>query len=92
MRDVFIKAMALHRAGQFREAEQGYRNILAVDPLQPDALHMLGVLAFQTGQNAAAVELISRAIAIKPDTAAYHSPRIWVGSITPPIASEKQPC
>jgi tetratricopeptide (TPR) repeat protein len=73
MRDVFIKAMALHRAGQFREAEQGYRNILAVDPLQPDALHMLGVLAFQTGQNAAAVELISRAIAIKPDTAAYHS-------------------
>jgi hypothetical protein len=34
---------------------------------------MLGVLAFQTGQNAAAVELISRAIAINPDTAAYHS-------------------
>jgi len=73
MRDVFTEAMALHRAGRFREAEQGYRKILAVYPGHPDVLHMLGVLAHQTGQDANAVYMIASAIAIKPDVAAFHS-------------------
>ena len=73
MREVFIEAMAHHRAGRLGQAEQGYRKILAADPRQPDALHMLGVLAYQTGHNEAAVELIGRAIAGNGGTAAYHS-------------------
>jgi tetratricopeptide (TPR) repeat protein len=73
MRDIFIAAAAHHQAGRLAEAEQGYRCILAADPRQPDALHMLGVLAYQTGQNAAAAELIGQAIALHGSNAAFHS-------------------
>jgi Tfp pilus assembly protein PilF len=73
MRDIFIAAAAHHRAGRLAEAEQGYRQILAADPQAPDALHMLGVLAYQTGHNAAAAELIGRAIALHGSNAAFHS-------------------
>ena len=39
----------------------------------PDVLHHLGVTAAQSGQLQAAAELISRAIAVSPNVAAYHS-------------------
>ena len=73
MRDVFIAAAADHKAGRLAAAEQGYRRVLAADPWQPDALHMLGVLAYQTGQNEAAVALIGRAIALHANAPSYHS-------------------
>ena len=62
-------AMAHHRMGRLAEAERIYRDVLAQDSNQPDALHMLGVLSGQAGQLDAAVELIRRAIRIKPDSA-----------------------
>jgi tetratricopeptide (TPR) repeat protein len=46
---------------------------LAIDPRHPDALHLLGMIAYQTGRDNAAVELIRKAIAIKGDAASYHS-------------------
>jgi tetratricopeptide (TPR) repeat protein len=73
MREIYVVAAAHHRAGRLTEAERGYRRILAADPRQPDALHMLGVLAYQTGRNAAAAELIGRAIALHGGNAAFHS-------------------
>ena len=42
-------------------------------PDHADALHLLGVLAFQTGHIGAAIDLIGRAIAINPAVAEYHS-------------------
>ena len=39
------------QAGQLQEAEQLYRQILQVDPNQVDALHLLGVIAGQTGRD-----------------------------------------
>ncbi len=66
-------ALTHHRAGRYRLAEQSYRAIVAEDPNDADALHLLGVLAFQHGHPDQAVRLISRAIAIHPDTAAYHA-------------------
>jgi thioredoxin-like negative regulator of GroEL len=59
--------------GQFSEAEQIYLQALAIDPHHPDALHLLGMIAFQTGRDVAAVDLIRKAIAIKGDAASYHS-------------------
>ena len=47
-----------------------YRQVLVEEPQNPDALHLLGVLAHQSGNNQAAVELIRRAIAVRP-AAAY---------------------
>lgn len=69
------QAMALHRAGRTREAEAAYRRVLAVAPDQPDALHLLGLLAFQAGQAAAALELADRAIAADRRVGRYHNTR-----------------
>jgi tetratricopeptide (TPR) repeat protein len=63
-------AVQHHKAGRFAEAEAMYRQVLVEEPQNPDALHLLGVLAHQSGNNQAAVELIRRAIAVRP-AAAY---------------------
>ncbi len=56
------------------EAEHVYRRILATDPNNPPALHLLGVLGGQVGQTQAGIDLIQRAIALKPDYAdAYNN-------------------
>ncbi|HUB23897.1 MAG TPA: tetratricopeptide repeat protein [Tepidisphaeraceae bacterium] len=66
-------AIGLHKAGRLHEAEAIYRRVLAEHPKIPDALNLLGVIAGQTGRNAAAIELIQAAIAIAPATADYHT-------------------
>src|SRR5262245_17638792 len=53
-----------HRAGRTAEAERGYRAVLAQQPQQIDALHLLGVVCQQRGDSLGAVELIKRAIAL----------------------------
>lgn len=63
-----------HRAaGRFPEAESICQQILQPDPNQPDALHLLGVIAYQVGRHDTAVELITKALDIKPNFAAAHS-------------------
>jgi Flp pilus assembly protein TadD len=41
--------------------------VLAAQPNHPDALHLLGVLAFQCGQNDQALALLRRAVEVKPN-------------------------
>ena len=62
-----------HKGGRLSQAETIYQQILQSDPNQPIALHLLGVMAHQTGKNDVAVDLITRAIAIDPDLAEAHS-------------------
>ncbi|HWE04454.1 MAG TPA: tetratricopeptide repeat protein [Tepidisphaeraceae bacterium] len=66
-------AFAHHQAGRLAEAEACYREILRRDPANPDALHLLGTLAFQQKRNDDARELIERAIAIEPRAAEFHA-------------------
>ena len=63
----FALALQHHQSGRVAEAENIYREILAVEPQHADALHLLGVLAHQAGRNDLAVELISQALALKPN-------------------------
>ena len=51
-----------HQAGRLQAAEQIYRQILALDPRHPQALHLLGVIAQQQGNSALAAEYIEEAI------------------------------
>jgi protein O-GlcNAc transferase len=72
-RELFTTAMHHHRAGRLNEAETLYRRILEADPNHPEALHMLGVLAHQTGQPQVAIDLIGRAIAHNGEVPAFHN-------------------
>jgi predicted O-linked N-acetylglucosamine transferase (SPINDLY family) len=66
-------AVGHHQAGRLAAAEGRYRQVLASYPEHAGVLHLLGVLAGQTGNVDAAIELIGRAIAIDPTEAEYHA-------------------
>lgn len=66
-------ALAHHQLGRLADAEQIYRQILAIDPNHASCLHLLGTLAHQVGRNDIAVELIGKAILFDKRQAAYHS-------------------
>jgi protein O-GlcNAc transferase len=59
-------ANALHKQGRIAEAEAAYRAVLKASPGHPDALHLLGVAAHQSGAHDRAVKLIQRAIVQVP--------------------------
>lgn len=60
-------AVARHQAGDFAEAEAIYLRVLETDPENPDALHLLGLVAHQFERNQVAVDLLNRAITARPD-------------------------
>src|SRR6266513_2126419 len=55
-----------HQAGRLAEAERIYQRVLEVDPNNPDALHLLGVIAHQVGKNEISCQLIEKAIRYNP--------------------------
>jgi tetratricopeptide (TPR) repeat protein len=65
-------AAAHHNAGRLADAEKGYRQVLMQNPNHADALHLLGVIAAQTGKPQVAIDWIHRAIAIDPNQAMFH--------------------
>ncbi|MFQ6024211.1 MAG: tetratricopeptide repeat protein [Acidiferrobacterales bacterium] len=67
------QALEHHRAGRLQQAEVIYRQILRKKPDHPDALHLLGVIALQTGKHEAAATLIGRAVELNPNVPAYHN-------------------
>jgi len=50
-----------------------YQEILQNAPDHPDALHLLGLVRYRTGQHEAAIESISHAVELMPNNALYHS-------------------
>ena len=66
-------AVQHHKAGELPKAEGIYQQILQADSNQPVALHLLGLIAHQVGKNDISVDLIMKALAIKPDYAEAHS-------------------
>ena len=65
------KGLHHHQQGRLDQAEEIYRQILQFQPLNSDALHLLGVVAMQKGDNPSAVDLINRAIQIQPQHPIY---------------------
>ncbi len=65
--------LAHHKAGRLGEAQAVYRQILQQTPEDPDALHLSGLIAYQTGNNEAAIKLIGKAIQVKPSAAMHYN-------------------
>ena len=72
---LFSQGLALHQQGQLAQAKQIYAQVLALQPIHFDALHLSGVIAAQSKNPKLAVELIGKAIAINPNNAVYYSNR-----------------
>jgi len=69
------KALAYHQAGWLSEAEELYGKLLQQCPEHFDGLHMLGVIAHQRGEHAAALRRIDHALTIDPGAAQAHNNR-----------------
>jgi len=62
-----------HQAGELQQAEAAYRQVLALQPDQPEALHFLGILCYQTGRLEEAAAHMAKATQLRPEQAAFHS-------------------
>lgn len=67
------EGLALHEKGRISEAAAIYREVIARDPHNAEALHLLGVAELQLRNPAAAAGLITRAAAIDRRNALYLS-------------------
>lgn len=67
------QGLQAHRAGRNQEAKTYYDQALALQPRNPDALHLAGVAALQGGDAGSAVALIQRALEVLPDNPGYHA-------------------
>ena len=67
------QGVALHQQGKLAQAAARYREVLASQPAQVDALHLLGLIELQANRPAQAIDWISRAIAADGRHAAFHN-------------------
>lgn len=70
--EILKEGMMAYQSGRPLEAEASYRRVLAVNPLDPDALNLLGVLVCDAGNAEEGVGLIRRAVDLKPMVPGYH--------------------
>ena len=63
------QAFGFHQKGNLAEAEQLYLQILAIEPVNFMARHLLGVIRSQQGRNAEALELIGAALKMNSNAA-----------------------
>ena len=73
--ELFRQALELHQKGHLVQARELYEEILKPTPGHADALHLLGVIAYQTQNHQRALDLIDQAVRSFPDNAAYYSNR-----------------
>ncbi|AGZ54452.1 tetratricopeptide repeat protein [Mycobacterium kansasii] len=70
--DLVRQALAAHQQGRSDDARATCEEALRIEPRQFDAMHVLGVIARQSGQPERALELISQAIEIYPKDPAFY--------------------
>ena len=74
IKDILKIALTLHQNGRYSQASELYKRILASNPDQFDALHLLGVIAAQNRNFSQSVFLITKAINIKSNiSSAYYN-------------------
>jgi len=69
---ILKKAIRHHQKGDLQRAETLYRRILHDQPEHPEALHLSGIIAHQSGQFGRSEKLLLQAIARQPNNAIYH--------------------
>jgi thioredoxin-like negative regulator of GroEL len=69
---LFAEATTLEQAGRFAEAETLLRQALQIAPEHPHAIHMMGIVAFRSGNEEEACRLMERSIALSPNTGLYY--------------------
>ena len=69
--DIFQTAQRHFAAGELSQTEILCRSILTQNPYEPDALHMLGVIADRADKKEEAVRLFTRSAHFSPTAGVY---------------------
>ncbi len=69
--ELLQQGLALHQSGRGAEAAAFYERVLAREPQQPAANHLLGLVRLQQGKAEEAVKLLARAVRADPRNAQY---------------------
>lgn len=69
---LLARALAKHQAGQIRDAQDLYSEILKSDPSHRDALHYAGLAAHQSGDSRLAISLMERSLETGPESTDYY--------------------
>jgi predicted O-linked N-acetylglucosamine transferase (SPINDLY family) len=67
---VFARATIFQRFGHLAEARMAYKKVLKKQPGHFEALHMLGICEYESGNSLSAVTLLKRALHVDPQSAA----------------------
>lgn len=73
LQELFDQAISLHQGGNLAAAERLYQQALLMEPNSFAPRHMLGVIRFQQGRQAEAIDLITGALKLNPQI-----PAAWV--------------
>lgn len=71
--EIFQKALALHRSGDLDAAESLYQQLLHDNPDHTDLLHLLSILCGQQGRLQDALQYVSKALVLEPNSATFHN-------------------
>lgn len=71
--EMLEEGLRCQREGRLAEAAGTYRRILAREPGNADALHLLGMVEYALGRYDNALALIGRAVRRRPGVAAFHN-------------------
>jgi Flp pilus assembly protein TadD len=71
--DALVLAEEHRRGGHLAEAQAMCLRVLAVRPDEPKALHILGLIAQQSGDFGGAIDRLRRAVTHAPDVAVYYA-------------------
>ncbi len=70
-----MEGVRFHQSGRLDRAAVLYEKVLRKQPDHPDALHLLGLVADTAGDHERALDLMTRAVTVNDENAAYHNSR-----------------
>ncbi|MDI9334687.1 MAG: tetratricopeptide repeat protein [Cytophagales bacterium] len=74
IQSLLLSAVQLHQTNQLNAAQDIYRQVLQIDPNEPDALHLLGLLFYQQNIHLPlAQDLIAQSLQIRPSEHFVHA-------------------
>src|SRR6516164_3941835 len=73
MQELLASAIEMHQAGRLGPAAELYQKVLGQEASNVVALHLLGVLRHQQGDQTRAMALIGKAVALQPNVPAFHA-------------------
>ena len=71
--ELIRQGYSYHQAGQLPQAEALYRQALAIEPRNADALNLFGLLAYGVGRYDAALKLLGAAMEAQPFVGHYYN-------------------